>query len=86
MLDMKTKSGGFAAPSLEGRRGMSVGSRTSRVLRIDDDGDFSSPKERCGAAFPGWVSFNWGKLLKVIIAVLTALACAIGVASCTAKL
>ena len=28
--------------------------------------------------------FNWGKLLKVIIAVLTALAGAIGVASCTA--
>ena len=28
--------------------------------------------------------FNWGKLLKVIIAVLTALAGAIGVASCAA--
>ena len=28
-------------------------------------------------------SFNWGKLLKVIIAVLTALAGALGVASCT---
>ena len=75
MLDMKTKSGGFAAPSLEGRRGMSVGY---------DDGDFSSPKERCGAAFPGWVSIDWGKLLKILIAVLTALAGAIGVASCTA--
>ena len=75
MLDMKTKTGGFAAPSLEGRRGMSVGC---------DDGDFSYPKERCGAAFTGWVSFDWGKLLKVIIAVLTALAGAIGVASCTA--
>jgi hypothetical protein len=32
----------------------------------------------------GWVSFDWGKLLKVLIAVLTALAGAIGVASCTA--
>ena len=30
-------------------------------------------------------SFNFGKLLKIIIAVLTALAGAIGVASCTAK-
>ena len=29
--------------------------------------------------------FNFGKLLKIIIAVLTALAGAIGVASCTAK-
>ena len=29
--------------------------------------------------------FNWSKLLKIIIAVLTALAGAIGVASCTAK-
>ena len=27
---------------------------------------------------------NWGKILKVLIAVLTALASAIGVASCTA--
>ena len=40
-------------PPSQGRRGMSVGSRTSRALRIDDDGDFSSPKERCGAAFLG---------------------------------
>jgi hypothetical protein len=30
------------------------------------------------------VSLDWGKLLKVIIAVLTALAGAIGVASCAA--
>ena len=30
-------------------------------------------------------SFNFGKLLKIIIAVLTALAGAIGVASCAAK-
>ena len=50
MLNMKTKSGGFAAPSLEG--GM------------------------------GWVSIDWGKLLKVIIAVLTAIAGTLGVASC----
>ena len=28
-------------------------------------------------------TFNWGKLLKVIITVLTALAGALGVASCT---
>ena len=31
-----------------GRREMSVGC---------DDGNFSSPKERCGAAFPGWVPY-----------------------------
>ena len=43
MLDIKTKSGGFASSSID-----------------------------------------WGKLLKVLIAVLTALAGAIGVASCTA--
>ena len=49
---MKTKSGGFAAPSLEG--GM------------------------------GWVSVDWGKLLKVLIAVLTAIAGSIGVVSCMA--
>ena len=30
-------------------------------------------------------TFNFGKLLKVLIAVLTALASAIGVASCSAK-
>ena len=30
------------------------------------------------------IHFDWGKLLKVIIAVLTALAGAIGVASCAA--
>ena len=30
----------------------------------------------------GEASFNWGKLLKVIIAVLTALAGSIGVVSC----
>ena len=28
--------------------------------------------------------FNWGKLLKILIAVLTALASTIGIASCTA--
>ena len=28
-------------------------------------------------------SFNWGKLLKIVITVLTALAGALGVASCT---
>ena len=28
---------------------------------------------------------NWSKLLKIIIAVLTAIAAALGVASCTAK-
>ena len=50
MLDMKTKSGGFAAPSLEG--GM------------------------------GRVSIDWGKFLKVVIAVLTAIAGSLGVASC----
>ena len=50
MLDTKTKSGGFAAPSLEG--GM------------------------------GWVSIDWGKLLKVLIAVLTAIAGTLGVVSC----
>ena len=47
---MKTKTGGFAAPSLEG--GM------------------------------GWVSIDWGKLLKVLIAVLTAIAGTLGVVSC----
>ena len=31
----------------------------------------------------GGSTFNWGKLLKVIIAVLTALAGSIGLASCT---
>ena len=30
-------------------------------------------------------TFNFGKLLKIIIAVLTAIAGALGVASCTAK-
>ena len=30
-------------------------------------------------------SFNWSKLLKIIIAVLTALAGALGIASCSAK-
>lgn len=29
--------------------------------------------------------FNWSKLLKIIIAVLTALAGALGIASCSAK-
>ena len=31
-------------------------------------------------------NFNWSKLLKIIIAVLTALAGAIGIASCAARL
>ena len=29
-------------------------------------------------------SFNWGKLLKILIAILTAIAGSIGLASCTA--
>ena len=29
-------------------------------------------------------SFNWGNLLKVLIAILTAIAGALGIASCTA--
>ncbi len=36
-----------------------------------------------GATNGGESSFNWSKLLKVIIAVLTALAGSIGLASCT---
>ena len=32
----------------------------------------------------GWVSFDWGKFLKVLIAVLTAIAGSIGVVSCMA--
>ena len=66
---MKNYTKDSVSPSLEGRRGMSVGC---------DDGDFSSPKERCGAAFPGWVF-----ILKILITVLTALAGTLGVASCT---
>ena len=50
MFNIKNKSIGFAAPSLEG--GM------------------------------GWVSIDWGKLLKVLIAVLTAIAGSLGVVSC----
>ena len=50
MLNMNTKSGGFATPSLQG--GM------------------------------GWVSLDWKQILKMIIAILTAIAGTLGVMSC----
>ena len=62
-----------ALPSIEGRGEMSLGC---------DDGRFISLKENSKAVYGGGSPFNFGKLLKVLIAVLTALAGSIGLASC----
>ena len=60
-------------PSIEGRGEMSLGC---------DDGRFISLTENSKAVYGGGSSTNWGKILKVLIAVLTALAGSLGVVSC----
>ena len=69
MSNITKISADSASPSLQGRREMSVGC---------DDERFISPKECRNATCTGWV-----RILKILIAVLTALAGSIGVVSCT---
>ena len=68
-MTTRNSSTDSASPSLQGRGEMSLGC---------DDGRFISPKENCQAVY-GWVS-----ILKVLIAVLTAIAGSLGVVSCVA--
>ena len=61
-------------PSIEGRRGMKASVATTAGL--------SAPRSLACESWGGSSTFNWSKLLKVIIAVLTALAGSLGVVSC----
>ena len=63
-------SSGSVSPSIEGRRGMKASVATTEA---------SASQSRLALRDWGWISF-----LKILIAVLTALAGALGVASCAA--
>lgn len=73
MMNIKEKSKDSVLPSIEGRGAMSLGC---------DDGGFISPKENCKAVYGGGSPFNWSLLLKTLVAVLTALAGALGLSAC----
>ena len=84
------------SPSLEGRRGRASVATPMRASIGCDEGRFISPEEcalapsdlsapRSAEGFSNGLrgsSFDWVSFLKVLIAVLTALAGALGVASC----
>ena len=68
MEKLQKNAADSVSPSIQGRREMSVGC---------DEGNFSSPEECRKATSTGWVL-----ILKVLIAVLTALAGSLGIVSC----